>query len=320
MAQQPDLPGPTTSYSDPFYDRLESVAQRITKRLWLVILALVVIVVVAVVTHTTLRDTPVAASAGRFLDAATLRMEAEQIREPSLRSGKLAEAEKALIAVAADQANTPYYRARAHIEIAQLELDRSALSEAKASIEKARGLASLATDPDLDLAIGLSEAAVLFQSGDNAAAENRYAAIERAAGLTFPDRQVAAILGVAQTLIAQNKIDDAILKLETLVNRADTNAGNLLNLAKTQYWALKRRQAAGPAAPIAPNADAAAAQPTAPVAAPVAQPVAPAEAVAALAPLAPAAAPAPAPVPTAPAAVPPSQPTAPAAAPGPEGK
>jgi tetratricopeptide (TPR) repeat protein len=312
MAQQPDLPGPTTSYSDPFYDRLESVAQRITKRLWLVLLAIVVIVVVAVVTHTALRDTPVAASAGRFLDAVTARMEAEQIREPAMRSSKLAEAEKGLAAVAADQANTPYYRARAHLEIAQLELDRSALIEAKASIEKARGLASQAADPDLDLAIGLSEAAVLFQSGDNAAAESRYAAIERAAGLTYPDRQVAAILGIAQTLVAQNKIDDAITKLETLVNRADTNAGNLLNLAKTQYWALKRRQAAGPTAPVTPKPETSA-QPTAPAA----QPTAAAQAVVTPAPAAVAPAAAPAPAPLAPTATP--QPT-PAAAPGPEGK
>jgi hypothetical protein len=290
MAQQPDLPGPTTSYSDPFYDRLEALAQRITKRLWLVLLALVVVVIAAVVTHAIMRDTPVAASAGRFLDAATLRMEADQARDPAERTTKLAEAAKAFTAVAADETNTPYYRARAGIELAQLDLDRSALSDAKADIEKARAQAAKALDPDLDLAVGLSEAAVLFQSGDAAAAESRYLAIERAAGLTHPDRQVAAIIGAAQTMRAQNRIDDAVAKLEPLITRNDQQAQILLAVAKSEYWTLKRLQATKPGAeapaaptPAAPTPPPAAAetpvaqpgQPSVPVAAPQSAPAAP---------------------------------------------
>jgi hypothetical protein len=174
MAQQPDLPGPTTSYSDPFYDRLESLAQRITKRLWLVLLALVVIIVAAVVTHASLRDTPIAASANQFLNAATIRMEAEQGRDPVMRATKLADADKAFAAVAADETVTPYYRARASLELAQLQLDRSELSAAKASVEKARAFAAKAGDPDLDLAIGLSEAAVQLQNNELTAAEASY--------------------------------------------------------------------------------------------------------------------------------------------------
>lgn len=318
MAQQPDLPGPTTSYSDPFYDRLESVAQRITKRLWLLLLALVVIVVVAVVTHSILRDTPIAASAGRFLDAATLRMEAEQA-DPAERTAKFAEVTKAFTAVAADETVTPYYRARAGIELTQIELDRSALSEAKAAIEKARAQAAKALDPDLDLAVGLSEAAVLAQSGDHAGAEARYLAIERAAGLTHPDRQVAATLGAAQALTAQGRVEDAIAKLEPLITRTDPQATVLLALARNEYWSLKRKLVTKPAAdaqapatppvpaPVgndapatpAPTAAPAAAQPTS-TPAPAAAPAAPAPVVA------------PQPAPAAPAPVTP--------APGPEGK
>jgi len=315
MAQQPDLPGATTSYSDPFYDRLETLAQRIAKRMWLVILALVVVVVVAVVTHAAMRDTPIAASAGHFLDAATKHMEAKQAREPGERTAKLVEAEKAFVAVAADESVTPYYRARACIELTQLELDRSAITEAKAAIGKARAWAAKALDPDLDLAVGLSEAAVLFQAGDHAAAETAYLKVERGAGLTYPDRQIAATLGAAQAMVAVNRIDDAIAKLEVLANRNDSNATMLLSVAKNEYWALKRRQAAPPAKPITPEAPAA---PTSAVPAPAA--TVDAAPVVVPAPAAPVAATVPAqatpaaPAPTAP------TPVAPAPAPGPEGK
>lgn len=315
MAQQPDLPGETTSYSDPFYDRLEALAQRITRRLWLLVLALVVVVVVAVVTHAAMRDTPIAASAGQFLDAATKRMEAERAREPSERTAKLAEAEKAFAAVVANETVTPYYRARACIEITQLELDRSAINEAKASIAKARVLATTALDPDLDLAIGLSEAAVLFQAGEFAAAETRYLNVESAAsGLTHPDRQIAATIGAAQAMVALSRIDDAIAKLEGLANRTDNNATMLLSVAKNEYWALKRRKATPPAALIAPEAPATPASATPTSAAPVA---APAEIPAPIAPVPTATVPVPAattPAPVAPA------PVAPAPAPTPEGK
>jgi hypothetical protein len=250
-------------------------------------------VVVAVITHAAMRDTPIAASAGHFLDAATKHMEAKQAREPGERSAKLAEAEKAFIAVAADEAVTPYYRARACIELTQLELDRSAITEAKAAIEKARTWAAKALDPDLDLAIGLSEAAVLFQAGDHAAAETAYLKVERGAGLTYPDRQIAATIGAAQAMVAQNRIDDAIAKLEVLASRNDGNATMLLSVAKNEYWALKRRQAAPqpkPAeAPAVPAPAPVAPAPAVPVeAAPAAAPTAVAPAPAAAAPVAPA--------------------------------
>jgi tetratricopeptide (TPR) repeat protein len=302
LMAEPDLPGPTTSYSDPFYDRLEAAAQRIARRLWLVLLGIVVVVVVAVVTHTALRDTPIAASAGKFLDASTTRQSVDEARDPGERASRLAAAEKALAAVAADTTVTPYYRTRAGIELAQVLLDRDALSEAKTTIDQARTLAATAGDPDLDLAVGLSEAAILLQTGDAAGAESRYAAVERAAGATYPDRQIAAVLGGAQALLALGRRDDAIAKLEPLITRSDETAASLLNLARNQYWALKR-QAATPAAAPAP----AATDPATPAAAPADQP-------------APATTAPPAPAPAASAPSTPVTPTAPAPAPGPEGK
>jgi hypothetical protein len=302
MAQSPDTPGPTTSYSDPIYDRLESVAQRITRRLGLLVLALVVIVVAAVITHGYTRNSPIAASANQFLTASNLRAEAEQGRDP----GKLESAVKAFAAITSDESVTPYYRARAYLELTQIELDRSALSEAKANIAKAREWSAKAANPDLDLVVGLSEAAVLLQSGEHAAAEKLYLGVERAAGSTYPDRQIAAVLGAAKAMELQGRLEDAIAKLEVLVNRSDATAAMLLNLAKNEYWALKRRQAAPPApAAPAPTAEAAPAVPAPAPAAPGAAPVAPAPAAAA-----------PQPAPAAPAAPAPAA----APAPGPEGK
>ena len=271
------------------------------------LLALVVVVVVAVVTHAAMRDTPIAASAGHFIDAATKRMEAERIREPGERTAKLADAEKAFIGVSNNESVTPYYRARACIELTQMELDRSALAEAKATIERAKSLAVHAQDPDLDLAIGLSEAAVLFQAGEHANAETRYQQVERAAGLTHPDRQIAAIIGTAQAMVAQNRIEDAIAKLEVLANRSDNNATMLLSVAKKEYWTLKRRLATPAAKPTA-SAPAPTAAPTdaAPAPAPAPTDAAPAPA-AAVAPAAAAAPTAPAPAPAAPAPAPGSE-------------
>ncbi len=246
MAQQPDLPGPTTSYSDPIYDRLETVAQRITKRLPLILLALVVFIVAAALYYNSKRNTPVAASANHFMNAMITRRGVDQSEDPVSRASKLEEATKAFAAVATDESVMPYYRARAYIEITQIALDRNISKDAKDAVEKARSFAAQAADPDLDLAIGLSEAAVFFQDGKFAEAETRYRNIERAAGSKYPDRQIAAILGAAQSIAALGNIDDAIVKLESVINRSDTNATMLVRVAKSEYWALKRRKIAPP--------------------------------------------------------------------------
>ena len=273
MAQQPDLPGPTTSYSDPIYDRLETVAQRITKRLGLILLALVVIIVAAVVTHSSLRNTPVAASASHFMNAMITRRSVDQTEDPVSRASKLEEATKAFTAVATDESVTPYYRARAYIEITQIALDRSISKDAKDAVEKARSFAAQAADPDLDLAIGLSEAAVFFQDGNFTEAETRYRNIERAAGSKYPDRQIAATLGAAQSMAALGNIDDAITKLESVITRSDTNATMLVKIAKSEYWALKRRKISPPVTtPLAPATGVIAEPPAAPVPAAGSQP------------------------------------------------
>ena len=274
MAQLPETAGPTTSYSDPFYDRLESVAQRISRRIGLVLLAIAVAVAVAVVVHSRMGNSPAAASANSFLSASTQREQANRERDPLARGVKQSEAAKAFATLAADEQATPYFRARACIELTQDHLDHAALTEAKAQVAKAKEFAAKADDPDLDLAIGLSQAAVELQAGEHAAAEKTYLGVERAAGATYPDRQIAALLGATIAMAAQSRVDDAIAKLEPLMSRVDGGSASLLiGIAKQQYWKLKRQKAEGVApaapAPAAPTTGAAAPPPPS-VAAPAA--------------------------------------------------
>lgn len=261
MAQLPDAGGPTTSYSDPFYDRLESVAQRITRRLGLVVVGLVIAVVVAVLVHGWMHDNPTAASADAYLTIATKRDEAQRAHDPV----KVAAAAKDFESLAANADIKAFFRARALIELVQHDLDRGDAAGAKAHAAKAKDLAAQAADDDLQLAADLSAAAADLQAGDLPAAEKAYARVESAARVTYPDRQIAAIQGGAKAIELQGRLDDAIAKLEPLVNRTDTSAGPLLKLAKQQYWRLKRMQATG-VKPDAPKADAPSAVP--PVAAP----------------------------------------------------
>lgn len=274
MAQLPDTGGPTTSYSDPLYDRLEAVAQRITRRLGLVVLGLVAAVAIAIAVNTWMRDNPTAASADAFLTIATKRDEAARARDPV----KVALAAKEFEALAVNPDINAFFRARAMIELVQHDLDRGDAAGAKAHAAKAKDLAAQAADDDLQLAAGLSAAAADLQANDLPAAEKAYATVERAAGAAFPDRQIAAIQGGAKAIELQGRLDDAIAKLEKLVNRTDQSAEALLRLAKQQYWRLKRMQATG-VKPDAPKAEAApAAVPPALIAAPPAAPAAPAPA------------------------------------------
>ena len=272
MAQLPETGGPTTSYSDPLYDRLESVAQRITRRLGLIVVGLIIAITAAVLVHSWMGDNPTAASADAYLTIATKRDEAQRARDPV----KIAIAAKEFEALAADAGINAFFRARALIELVQHDLDRGDAAAAKTHAAKAKDLATQAADDDLQLAAGLSAAAADLQAGDLPAAEKAYALVERAAGATYPDRQIAAIQGVAKAIELQGRLDDAIAKLEPLVNRTDTSAGPLLNLAKQQYWRLKRMQATG-VKPDAPKVDGSAAAPvSAPPALIAAPPAAPA--------------------------------------------
>ncbi|MBA3938639.1 MAG: hypothetical protein H0X38_14390, partial [Planctomycetes bacterium] len=232
MANVPDSAGPTTSYSDPIYDRLETLSQRVVRRLGFLIAALIVIVVVAVIVHSRMQESPAAASVYAF-------QKAGEERDPAKR-------EAAYTTLASDEQITPFFRARAYIELTQAALAKPDAAAAKAAAAKAVEWAQKADDQDIELVAGLSQAATTLDAGDFPAAESAYLKLERKAGSKAQDRQIAAILGAAKAQEKQNKIDDAIAKLETVISRSDAGARQLIDLARQEYWRLKRQQA-GPA-------------------------------------------------------------------------
>jgi tetratricopeptide (TPR) repeat protein len=244
MAQTPEPTGPDSSYSDPIYDRLETVAQRITSRLKVILIGLVIFVIAAVFAHQAMKNNPTAASGNHFLQAMTLKEEGE-------RNNKIDEAQKAFAKVLQDATITAYFRARAGLELGQIQLNRSQLTDAAATIAQTKTLAAEAKNRDLELAVGLSEAAIALQKRDYASAEKLYAQVETAAGVDFPDRQFMGVFGAAKALELQGRLDDAIAKLEPLINRSDANAQVLITMAKNDYWNLKRRKEAAAAAPAA---------------------------------------------------------------------
>ena len=295
MPPLPDATGPTTSYSDPIYDRLESVAQRLTRRLGLVILALLVGIAVAVIIHSRMQESPEAASASAFTKAQDQVEEANRERDAE-KAAKLAAALTALQGVASNEKITPFFRSRAFIELVQQDLSANHLGEGKAHAAKALELATQSQDSELRLKAELSVAAVQLQAGENAEAEKSYLQVESHAGAKSADSSIVAVLGAARAMELQGKLEEAATKLESITSRVDASAHELVQLARQQYWRLKRLQALKDAPPAAPApgaaptgsgapAGAAPAPGAAPVAAPAAAPVpAAAKAPAAIAP------------------------------------
>jgi hypothetical protein len=315
MPPLPDTSGPTTSYSDPIYDRLESVAQRLGRRLGFVILALVVGIIIAVTIHGRMQNSPEAASANTFSKAQIELELANRDRDPMGKSASITKAVTALQQVASDEAITPFFRCRAFIELVQQDLSLNNLSEAKGHAAKAVEFAAKSADTDLQLKAELSNAAVLLQSSDNAEAEKAYLLVEKHAGAKSVDSQMVAVLGAARAMELQGRLDDAATKLESITSRNDASAQQLVQLARQAYWRLKHMQNDKPAqpppgaqaTPPAQPGTAAAAQPksAAPASAAPATPAHPASAPVIVASPAPTAV-----IPAAPAA----QPAAPAAA------
>ena len=253
--------GPTTSYSDPFYDRLDAIA-RVLKRSWPIAVLVFVLAIAGVLAiNWAMQRHPEAGSATRFVAA-------RDQQDPVKR-------ELAFAALGADPVVTPAFRARAQIELVQLLLDKQDTATAATAATKAVELAAQGQDPEVQLAAKLTRAAVHAQAGELEQAATAYGEAKRAAGAKFPVAQLEGILGLARVLEKQGKLDDAIVELEPLTARNDAGAEQLLGLARVSYWDLKRRVAEAAAKPAAVPAPQAAA-PEAPAA--VAVPVPAAEA------------------------------------------
>ncbi len=242
MAQTPDL-GPSSSYSDPIYDRLDTFSQQLKRRWPLYALALIVVILIAVVVHVLLQRSPAASSAQAFLAARDERDPAKRI--------------SAYQAIVVDATATPEFRAHAAVEVVQDHLNHNqtaeAMTVAKQAVEFAKQASSQSNASDLPFVAQLSLAAAQEQSGDLAAAEAVFAQVERAAGTKNRVYQLTATLGSARVLEAQGKLDDALAKLEPVLNSAEKGgAESLGELAKVQYWNLKRHQVTPATAAVVP--------------------------------------------------------------------
>lgn len=232
--------GPSTSYSDPFYDRLDAFAQ-VIKRAWPLVLLVVVLGIVGVfVLNSALQRHPEAGSAARFIAA---RDEADTTKRTA-----------AFQALLADPQVTPTFRARAGIEVVQELLLKGDTASAAPVALKVIEAATAANDAEIQLAAKLTRAAVHQQAGELDQAISLFSETKRAAGAKYQVAQLTAVLGLAQVLTAQGKRDEAIVELEPLITRTDLGAENLLGLAKAMYWDLKRQVAEAAAPAPAPSA------------------------------------------------------------------
>jgi hypothetical protein len=255
MSQIPE--GPTSSYSDPFYDRLEALSNTLKAHRWLVLGVVVAAVVLALGVRSWLTAHPEAGSAATFLKAQERSQEARDDRSKAAAAWQTA---------LDDATTTPYFKARAAIELAQVHLAGGEAAAAREALTKAAGFAKQVNDQELTATIALSRAAAEFQGGDLDAALAAYAEGERAAGARLPAQQIEAVMGQARTLERQGKADEALARLEPLTTRSDAGAEPLLALAKARYWRIKRLQAeaaAGPATAAAVAATAAVVVPAA---------------------------------------------------------
>jgi HPt (histidine-containing phosphotransfer) domain-containing protein len=220
--------GPTTSYSDPFYDRLDLLAQQVRRQWALVVLVILIFIGVGITIQVAMTSRPEAAAANAYLDAL-------QEREP-------AKAEAALAAVL-NGTGTPHFRAKAGIDLTELRLRTGDLAGARTAAQSALLQAQAAEEPDLVFAAQLTVGAVAEQAGDTAAAESAARQVYGAAA-AFPATRLAAQLALARALEQAGRPQEAVELLEPLLTRTDSGAGRLLDLAAVEYWRLRRDLAA----------------------------------------------------------------------------
>ena len=221
-----DEDAPLSSYSDPIYDRLDALSRQVRKQWWLVILTVIVIALAAIAVRLWLHREP-AALGGALAASASAQ------QDPAKREAAWVEL--------ADGADLDIgFRAAACIELSQILLDRGDAIKARDRAKQAEGLAREAKDDDLVLAAGLSHAAALLDSGDANAALDLYEKASRGAGAKHPARKLAGELGAAVCLEKLGKADEAMARLEPLTTRSERGSEQLVQLATSMYWRLKR--------------------------------------------------------------------------------
>ncbi len=220
-------PGPTSSYSDPIYDRLDTMSKAVKRRWWVYLLAFVLVLVASIVARTALTERSDQASAIAYT-------EAFDSRDPLANTDAFKD-------LAQNQKADPYYRARAWIELVQSRIDAGEADGAKTAAEQALVEAKRSGDGELIAYARLSQAAADFQRNDFESALANYQAVVSSAA-RFPVAQLEATLGEARCYEQQHQLPDAISTLEPLLTRTDAGAADLIGLARVQYWNDRRLQ------------------------------------------------------------------------------
>jgi len=229
---------PTTSYSDPIYDRLEALSHRVRRARWVIVAAIIVAVALGLGLRAYFNHRPEATSAVAYIKA-------RDAAKPDERTN-------ALKALADDAATTPFFRAKAAIELCQDAITAGNAADAKSWASKASAAAALANDPEMSLAARLSEGAVAEDAGELDTALAHYDAVQAKAGAKYVNHFLLAVYGAARIEKAQNNAKAALERLEPVVTRGDDAAKPLLPLLQSLYWACKREVEGGPTTTAAP--------------------------------------------------------------------
>ncbi|MBA3847648.1 MAG: hypothetical protein H0X45_13530 [Planctomycetes bacterium] len=221
--------GPSSSYSDPIYDRLDTVAQRVARRWPLLLLALLLIIGIALVLRHIAASDPETSSAFAYLDALD---ESDEVKRT-----------ERLTTVAHDDDNTAYFRARAHLDLVQHHLLAPDLVRAREHADAAVALARSSEDAGIEFEARLAQAAIAEDAGELDSALKAYQDVEIGSSGTYPAQRMAATLGGARVLQKAGDLDGALAKLEVLIANTDRDARALVQYGRWLYWQIKRQQA-----------------------------------------------------------------------------
>ncbi len=263
---------PMTSYSDPFYDRIDAIYQSVKARWPIFLFVLILVVVITVIVGARLAHRPDAAGAHDYHSA---RQEPDKDKR------------RAALEKIATTSESQAFRVIALNDLVQEDLQRDDLAAARKHADQAVELAKQGEDLNLKLTTLNSLGAVQFQAGefDQSAATFKGVVTRAGSQPKFAAEKLHAQLGQAQALVRAGKVEDALAVLDPLLNKSSAGAEELLNQARAYYWRLKREQAEAklpkpspaPSAvkPVEPVKPAEPAKPVEPVQA--AEPVKPAE-------------------------------------------
>lgn len=233
---------PTTSYSDPIYDRLEALGGRVRRARWVIIAAIVIAVVGGLILRAKLQHRPDAISAVAFVTAQNAEDETAQ--------------RKAYGDLVADDHATPFFRARAALELVELDLAAGKSDSAATWLAQAVTQAKGVDDTQLALAVRLGQASVAEDAGKLDEALADYDAVEQNGMVASPTHGLVGALGAARIEMAQKNPAAAVTRLEPHIERTEAELDQIVSVIRLLYWEAKREVMGPPVTVVDPNAPA----------------------------------------------------------------